>query len=85
MKKTGNQRGALACTWEDERQKNWYSLFFSEADLVYFELLSASHAAYDGTHTSVEIFADAITVAFIEVALYRGTEVIGTFEMNQTC
>ena len=67
--------------WEDHRQKNRYSLFFSEADLAYFELLSASHRPMIQGIRPSKSSPTQLLLPFIEVALYRGTEVVGTFEM----
>ena len=55
---------------------------FTEADLEYFELVSAS-----ADHPTIERLRPAkysspqLLLPFTEVALYRGTEVVGTFEV----
>ena len=68
--------------WEDHRQKNRYSLFFSEADLAYFELLSASPRPMIDRIRPIKSLPTQLLLPFSEVALYRGTEVVGTFEMS---
>jgi hypothetical protein len=68
--------------WDDYRKKNRCSLMFTEADLEYFELVSASA---DRPTTErirrAKYSLPQLVLPFIEVALYRGTEVVGTFEM----
>jgi hypothetical protein len=69
--------------WDDYRKKNRYSLFFTEADLEHFELVSAS-----ADRPAIERIPPAkysplqLVLPFTEVALYRGTEVVGTLEMS---
>jgi hypothetical protein len=69
--------------WEDYRQKNRYSLFFTEADLEHFELVAAS-----ADRPMIEPIRPSkssplqLVLPFTEVALYRGTELVGTFEMS---
>jgi hypothetical protein len=69
--------------WDDYRKKNRYSLIFTEADLEHFELVSASD-----DRATVEAIRKAkssplqLVLPFTEVALYRGTEVVGPFEMS---
>jgi hypothetical protein len=41
-KRTGGPRVGFSVYWEDYRKKNRHSLMFTEADLEYFELVSAS-------------------------------------------
>ena len=56
---------------------------FTEADLEYFEVVSAS-----ADRPRVERIRPRkssplqLVLPFTEVALYRGTEVVGTFEMS---
>jgi hypothetical protein len=73
---------AFGVYWDDYRMKNRHSLFFTEAHLEYFELVSAS-----ADLPTVERIRPSkssplqLVLPFSEVALYRGTEVVGTFEM----
>jgi hypothetical protein len=68
--------------WDDYRKKNRCSLMCTEADLECFELVSAS-----ADRPTIERVRPAkystpqLVLPFTEVALYRGTEVVGTFEM----
>jgi hypothetical protein len=74
---------AFSVYWEDYRKKNRYSLFFTEADLEHFELVSPS-----ADRPTIQRIGPAnssplqLVLPFTEVALYRGTEVVGTFEMS---
>ncbi len=74
---------AFSVYWDDYRIKNRYSLFFTEADLEHFELVSASNdrpiieRIRHSTSSPLQL-----VLPFTEVALYRGTEVVGTFEMS---
>jgi len=68
--------------WEDYRKKNRHSLMFTEADLEYFELASASaDRPIIERIRSAKYSLPQLVLPFTEVALYRGTEVVGTFEM----
>jgi hypothetical protein len=77
----GGRRGPLAY-WDDYRKKNRYSLFFTEADLEHFELVSASadrptmEPIRPGKSSPLQL-----ALPFTEAALYRGPEVVDTFEM----
>jgi hypothetical protein len=69
--------------WEDYRKKNRHSLIFTEADLEHFELVSASADRPPIERIrSVKPSPLQLVLPFTEVALHRGTEVIGTFEMS---
>jgi hypothetical protein len=73
---------AFSVQWDDHRKKNRYSLFFTEADLAYFELVSASaDRPVIGRIRPARFSSFQLMLPFTEVALYRGTEVIDTFEM----
>jgi hypothetical protein len=69
--------------WDDCRKKNRYSLFFTGADLKHFELVSAAD-----DRPMIQRIRTAkssplqLVLPFTEVALYRGTELVGTFEMS---
>jgi hypothetical protein len=74
---------AFSVYWDDYRKKNRYSLFFTEADLEHFELVSAS--ADCPTIEPIRLAKSSplqLALPFTEAALYRGTEVVGTFEMS---
>ena len=68
--------------WDDYRKKNRYSLMFTEADLEYFEMVSEStqRPMMQGVRSGTSL-PQQLVLPFTEVALYRGTEVVGTFEM----
>jgi hypothetical protein len=74
---------AFGVYWDDYRMKNRHSLLFTEADLEHFELVSAS-----ADRPMIERLRLAksspqqLVLPFTEVALYRGTEVVGSFEMS---
>jgi hypothetical protein len=69
--------------WDDYRKKNRYSLFFMEADLEHFVLVSAS-----ADRPPIERIRRPkssplqLVLPFTEVALYRGTDLVGTFDIS---
>ena len=70
--------------WDDYRKKNRYSLYFTEADLENFELAGASQSPlYAGkvARRQARFSSIQLVLPFTEVALYRGTEIVGSFEM----
>jgi hypothetical protein len=69
--------------WDDYRKKNRHSLMFTEVDIEYFELVSASAADRPTIERirRAKYSSPQLVVPFAEVALYRGTELVGTFEM----
>lgn len=83
MCETACKANGFSVYWDDYRKKNRYSLFFTEADLECFELVSASadrpiiERLRIGKSLPLQLL-----LPFTEVALYRGTEVVGTFEMS---
>lgn len=67
--------------WEDYRKKNRYSLMLTEADLEYFELVSASAGGLRIERIRLAKSSPLqLVLPFTEVALYRGTDIVGTFE-----
>ena len=70
--------------WDDYRKKNRYSLYFTEADLENFELAGASQSpVYAGkvARRHARVSSVQLVLPFTEVALYRGTDIVGSFEM----
>jgi hypothetical protein len=79
---------AFSVYWEDYALKNRFSLYFTEGDLGVFEVASEGVSRVDPgfiksstTRSTRRLEApNQLTLPFTEWCLYRGADVVGSFE-----
>ncbi len=72
---------AFSLYWQDYSLKNRYSLYFSEADIEAFEILTEDTAeALIRPSRRARYSAEQLDLPFTEWVLYRGSDIVDTFE-----